>query len=74
MRGTSLSEASVKIFRSVYVRVVVQLAPQLQQVWDKQSYTLKTSLQGHTGSILALELVEQKGWLFSASGRNCILL
>ncbi|KAH0832219.1 glutathione degradosome [Lanmaoa asiatica] len=38
-------------------------------VWDKQSYTLKTSLRGHTGSILTLELVEHKKWLFSASGR-----
>ncbi|KAH7885115.1 hypothetical protein F5I97DRAFT_1810763 [Phlebopus sp. FC_14] len=37
-------------------------------VWDKRSYTLKTSLRGHTGSILALELSEEKQWLFSASG------
>ncbi|KAG1749335.1 hypothetical protein EDB19DRAFT_1682039 [Suillus lakei] len=27
-----------------------------------------TSLRGHAGSILALELAEEKGWLFSASG------
>ncbi|KAI9568340.1 hypothetical protein HD554DRAFT_2260263, partial [Boletus coccyginus] len=39
-------------------------------VWDKQSYILKTSLRGHTGSILALELAEHKRWLLSASGRN----
>ncbi|KAF9235175.1 hypothetical protein BU15DRAFT_78272 [Melanogaster broomeanus] len=39
-------------------------------VWDKQSYTLKTSLRGHTGSILTLELAEEKQWLFSASGMD----
>ncbi|KAG9315550.1 glutathione degradosome [Chiua virens] len=41
-------------------------------VWDKQSYTLKTSLRGHTGSILALELAEQRQWLFSASGDSTV--
>jgi len=40
----------------------------LSKVWDKHTFTLKTSLRGHTGSILALELAEEKGWLFSASG------
>ncbi|KAG2340128.1 Zn-dependent exopeptidase [Suillus weaverae] len=37
-------------------------------VWDRHTFTLKTSLRGHIGSILALELAEEKGWLFSASG------
>lgn len=41
-------------------------------VWDKHTFTLKTSLRGHTGSILALELAEEKGWLFSASGDSTI--
>ncbi|KAG6372816.1 hypothetical protein JVT61DRAFT_7223 [Boletus reticuloceps] len=41
-------------------------------VWDKQSYTLRTSLRGHTGSILALELAEHKQWLFSASGDSTV--
>ncbi|KIJ60273.1 hypothetical protein HYDPIDRAFT_117355 [Hydnomerulius pinastri MD-312] len=41
-------------------------------VWDKQNYTLKTSLRGHTGSILALELAEEKRWLFSASGDSTV--
>ncbi|KIJ14910.1 hypothetical protein PAXINDRAFT_12180 [Paxillus involutus ATCC 200175] len=41
-------------------------------VWDKQSYTLKTSLRGHTGSILALELAEDRHWLFSASGDSTV--
>jgi len=39
------------------------------QVWDKKSFTFKTSLVGHTGSILALEYAEDKKWLFSSSGR-----
>jgi di- and tripeptidase len=42
----------------------------LSKVWDRHTFTLKTSLLGHTGSILALELAEEKGWLFSASGRS----
>ncbi|KAJ8582368.1 glutathione degradosome [Rhizopogon salebrosus TDB-379] len=41
-------------------------------VWDKQTFTLKTSLRGHTGSILALELAEEKGWLFSTSGDSTV--
>ncbi|KAL4080831.1 hypothetical protein J3A83DRAFT_4153384 [Scleroderma citrinum] len=41
-------------------------------VWSKRSYTLKTSLRGHTGSILALELAEEKLWLFSASGDSTV--
>ncbi|KAG1879215.1 glutathione degradosome [Suillus subluteus] len=41
-------------------------------VWDRHTFTLKTSLRGHTGSILALELAEEKGWLFSASGDSTV--
>ncbi|KAF9219228.1 glutathione degradosome [Gyrodon lividus] len=41
-------------------------------VWDKQSYALKTRLRGHTGSILALELAEDRQWLFSASGDGTV--
>lgn len=41
-------------------------------VWDRHAFTLKTSLRGHTGSILALELAEEKGWLFSASGDSTV--
>ncbi|KAG1743250.1 glutathione degradosome [Suillus paluster] len=41
-------------------------------VWDKHTFTLKTSLRGHTGSILALEIAEEKGWLFSASGDSTV--
>ena len=38
------------------------------QVWDKKLFTLKHTLQGHTGSVLALEIAEEKEWLFSSSG------
>ncbi|KAG1834186.1 hypothetical protein EV424DRAFT_1363232 [Suillus variegatus] len=41
-------------------------------VWDRHKFTLKTSLRGHTGSILALEHAEEKGWLFSASGDSTV--
>jgi len=41
-------------------------------VWDKQSFTLKTKLTGHTGSILALEYAAEKQWLFSASGDSTV--
>lgn len=38
------------------------------QVWDKSSFSLKTTLRGHTGSVLALEHAPERKWLFSASG------
>jgi di- and tripeptidase len=38
------------------------------QVWDKQTFTLKKTLHGHMGSVLALEYACDKQWLFSASG------
>lgn len=41
-------------------------------VWNKTSFTLKHTLQGHTGSVLALELAQDKRWLFSASGDSTI--
>lgn len=41
-------------------------------VWDRHTFTHKTSLRGHTGSILALEIAEEKCWLFSASGDSTV--
>ncbi|EMD39729.1 hypothetical protein CERSUDRAFT_150401 [Gelatoporia subvermispora B] len=41
-------------------------------VWDKQSFTLKTKLKGHTGSVLAIEYAADKEWLFSASGDSTV--
>jgi WD40 repeat protein len=38
-------------------------------VWDRKTLTLKASLSGHTGSVLALQTFEPKDWLFSASGK-----
>ncbi|KAI0317637.1 Zn-dependent exopeptidase [Amylostereum chailletii] len=37
-------------------------------VWDNASYELRTTLRGHTGSVLALEYAPDKRWLFSSSG------
>ncbi|KAH9173572.1 Zn-dependent exopeptidase [Lactarius sanguifluus] len=37
-------------------------------VWDIRTYTPKTKLRGHTGSVLALEYAPDKRWLFSSSG------
>ncbi|KAK7441816.1 hypothetical protein VKT23_016478 [Stygiomarasmius scandens] len=37
-------------------------------VWDKRTFQLKTTLRGHTGSVLALVYAEDKNWLFSSSG------
>ncbi|EIW81236.1 glutathione degradosome [Coniophora puteana RWD-64-598 SS2] len=42
------------------------------QVWDKQSFTLKTTLNGHTASVLALEYAKEKCWLFSAAGDSTV--
>ncbi|PCH40332.1 glutathione degradosome [Wolfiporia cocos MD-104 SS10] len=41
-------------------------------VWDKRTLKLKTTLRGHTGSILALEYAPDKEWLFSASGDSTV--
>ncbi|KAF5327950.1 hypothetical protein D9758_016773 [Tetrapyrgos nigripes] len=37
-------------------------------VWDKKTFQLKTTLRGHTGSILALVYAEDRKWLLSSSG------
>ncbi|KAJ3559316.1 hypothetical protein NM688_g421 [Phlebia brevispora] len=41
-------------------------------VWDKSTFKLKTSLQGHTASVLALAYAPDLKWLFSASGDSTI--
>ncbi|CAL1713399.1 unnamed protein product [Somion occarium] len=41
-------------------------------VWDKSTFSLKTTLRGHTGSVLALEYASERKWLFSASGDSTI--
>lgn len=72
MRTISLLVDKVKILRCVpgLTDQVIVLMAMLSKVWDRHKFTLKTSLRGHTGSILALEHAEEKGWLFSASGRS----
>ncbi|KDQ62261.1 hypothetical protein JAAARDRAFT_30154 [Jaapia argillacea MUCL 33604] len=42
------------------------------EVWDIQSFTLKATLRGHTGSVLALEYAADKKWLFSSSGDSTV--
>ncbi|KAF8908992.1 hypothetical protein CPB84DRAFT_1673831 [Gymnopilus junonius] len=37
-------------------------------VWDKKTFQLKSTLRGHTGSVLDLEYAKDKKWLFSSSG------
>ncbi|KAI0051074.1 Zn-dependent exopeptidase [Auriscalpium vulgare] len=41
-------------------------------VWDIRTYSLKTQLIGHTGSVLALEYAADKRWLFSSSGDSTV--
>ncbi|TDL23199.1 Zn-dependent exopeptidase [Rickenella mellea] len=41
-------------------------------VWDRRSFSVKTTLRGHTGSVLALEIAIEKSWLFSSSGDSTI--
>ncbi|KZV68817.1 Zn-dependent exopeptidase [Peniophora sp. CONT] len=41
-------------------------------VWDSFSFDLKTTLRGHTGSVLALEPATDRNWLFSSSGDSTI--
>ncbi|THH23069.1 hypothetical protein EUX98_g8107 [Antrodiella citrinella] len=42
------------------------------RVWDKATFTLKATLQGHTGSVLALQYAPDRQWLFSASGDSSV--
>lgn len=39
-------------------------------VWDRGSLEITAVLKGHDGSVLALELAEERDWLFSSSGDN----
>ncbi|KZW01583.1 glutathione degradosome [Exidia glandulosa HHB12029] len=41
-------------------------------VWDRRTFQLKTTLEGHTGPVLALEVCRQKKWLFSSSGDSTV--
>ncbi|KAJ7584980.1 hypothetical protein C8J56DRAFT_139703 [Mycena floridula] len=41
-------------------------------VWDKRSFSLKKTLQGHSGSVLALVYAADKQWLLSSSGDSTI--
>ncbi|KAJ7242825.1 hypothetical protein B0H12DRAFT_839440 [Mycena haematopus] len=41
-------------------------------VWDKKTFRLKYSLQGHTGAVLALAYAEDRKWLFSSSGDSTV--
>ncbi|KAF5360448.1 hypothetical protein D9756_004816 [Leucocoprinus leucothites] len=41
-------------------------------VWDKKTFTLKATLRGHTGSVLALEYAKDRNWLFSSGGDSTI--
>lgn len=43
------------------------------EVWDRCTFTAKTTLRGHTGSVLALELAREKEWLISSSGESSLL-
>lgn len=40
----------------------------ISQVWDKRTFSLKATLCGHTGSVLALEYAKDRNWLFSSGG------
>ncbi|KLO17294.1 Zn-dependent exopeptidase [Schizopora paradoxa] len=41
-------------------------------VWDKDNYSVKTVLRGHTGSVLDLEVSREKKWLFSSAGDSTV--
>ncbi|KDQ11164.1 hypothetical protein BOTBODRAFT_35706 [Botryobasidium botryosum FD-172 SS1] len=41
-------------------------------VWDRSTLQVKTTLQGHTGSVLALEIAKEKEWLFSSAGDSTV--
>ncbi|KAF8574208.1 Zn-dependent exopeptidase [Ramaria rubella] len=41
-------------------------------VWDRSTFQVKTTLHGHTGSVLALEIAHEKEWLFSSSSDSTV--
>ncbi|ORY68046.1 hypothetical protein BCR35DRAFT_294767 [Leucosporidium creatinivorum] len=41
-------------------------------VWDLSTLSLRARLTGHTGAVLALQLVKERDWLISASGDGTI--
>ncbi|PFH53886.1 hypothetical protein AMATHDRAFT_44936 [Amanita thiersii Skay4041] len=41
-------------------------------VWDKSNFTLRHTLRGHKGSVLALEYAKDKEWLFSSGGDSTV--
>ncbi|PPQ77469.1 hypothetical protein CVT25_011339 [Psilocybe cyanescens] len=41
-------------------------------VWDKETFQLKDTLRGHSGSVLCLEYAKDKKWLFSSSGDSTV--
>lgn len=42
----------------------------LVQVWDLSTLNLRARLNGHTGAVLALQLVREREWLISGSGES----
>ena len=49
-------------------QAVSSFGSETREVWDKATFKLKTTLRGHTASVLALEYAPEEKWLFSASG------
>ncbi|KAF8489393.1 hypothetical protein JB92DRAFT_3013429 [Gautieria morchelliformis] len=41
-------------------------------VWDRSTFQVTTTLHGHTGSVLALEIAGEKEWLFSSSSDSTV--
>jgi len=66
--GSQNRDISVRLQDWIYPKVSDNL-----QVWDKHTFTLKQTLLGHTGSVLALEYAADKEWLFSSSGTFLVI-
>ena len=43
------------------------------KVWDRSTFQVKSTLHGHTGSVLALEIASEKEWLFSSSSKSMLI-
>lgn len=59
------------LHRCVYYTILpadLALLPYISQVWDLRTHSLRARLTGHTGAVLALQLVPERDWLISASG------
>jgi di- and tripeptidase len=54
------------------VRLVLLILLTGPQVWDLATLSLVARLKGHTGAVLAFQVVKERNWLISSSGDGTV--